>query len=106
MRTDVAYMDVAYIWTVIFGQFGPISKILIIFDIFDIFRNFQLFWTVVLDLIFVKIFVKFLQNLLKPKPLFIFDRFLTVGIPVRSIFAKDKTPKIFGRRSVLVSIVS
>ena len=43
----------------------------------------------------------FSRKLPKPKPLFIFDRFLTVEIPVRLIFAKDWIMKISGQRIAL-----
>ena len=55
----------------------------------------------VLDLSFGKIFCKFCKSFERSKPLIIFGKFLTVGIPVRSIFAKGKRRKIFGQHRTL-----
>ena len=59
------------------------------------------FWTGVSDLSFGKIFGKFRETFGGPKALFIFGTVSTVGIPVRSIFAKGKRTKIFGQLSTL-----
>ena len=96
--TDSAYMDRRrlYCWFSKFPCNIPLASV-----ITKIWKYRQGFRTLFL-LRFSVVLVTVLRKFWSLEALFIFGKFLTVGIPARSIFAKDKIAKIFGQSSSLI----